>query len=146
MNKILEIIKKYRQIILYLIFGALTTLINIVAYWVFAHPLSLGTLASTILAWLTSVFFAFFTNKSIVFESKGKKRFFFELATFLGARVFTGVLDLGIMFLFVDVLLFNDMAIKIISNIVVIVLNYILSKFIIFKKKDENPTSSEDEK
>ncbi len=138
MKKIIELMKKHRQIILYLIFGVLTTLINIVAYWLFAHPLSLGTLASTILAWLTSVFFAFFTNKSIVFESRDKKRFFFELFTFLGSRVLTGVIDLAIMFVFVDVLLLNDMVIKIVSNIIVIVLNYVLSKFIVFRKKDED--------
>jgi len=138
MKKIIELMKKYRQIILYLIFGVLTTLINIVAYWLFAHPLSLGTLASTILAWLTSVFFAFFTNKSIVFESRGKKRFLFELFTFLGSRVLTGVIDLAIMFVFVDVLLLNDMVIKIVSNIIVIVLNYVLSKFIVFRKKSED--------
>lgn len=138
MKKIIELMKKHRQIILYLIFGVLTTLINIVAYWLFAHPLSLGTLASTILAWLTSVFFAFFTNKSIVFESRGKKRFLFELFTFLCSRVLTGVIDLAIMFVFVDVLLLNDMVIKIVSNIIVIVLNYVLSKFIVFRKKSED--------
>lgn len=138
MKKIIELMKKYRQIILYLIFGVLTTLINIVAYWLFAHPLSLGTLASTVLAWLTSVFFAFFTNKSIVFESRGKKRFLFELFTFLCSRVLTGVIDLAIMFIFVDVLLLNDMVIKIVSNIIVIVLNYVLSKFIVFRKKSED--------
>ncbi|MBQ8738853.1 MAG: GtrA family protein [Clostridia bacterium] len=138
MKKIIELMKKHRQIILYLIFGVLTTLINIVAYWLFAHPLSLGTLASTVLAWLTSVFFAFFTNKSIVFESRGKKRFLFELFTFLASRVLTGVIDLAIMFVFVDVLLLNDMVIKIVSNIIVIVLNYVLSKFIVFRKKSED--------
>lgn len=138
MKKIIELMKKHRQIILYLIFGVLTTLINIVAYWLFAHPLSLGTLASTVLAWLTSVFFAFFTNKSIVFESRGKKRFLFELFTFLCSRVLTGVIDLAIMFIFVDVLLLNDMVIKIVSNIIVIVLNYVLSKFIVFRKKSED--------
>lgn len=138
MKKIIELMKKHRQIILYLIFGVLTTLINIVAYWLFAHPLSLGTLASTVLAWLTSVFFAFFTNKSIVFESRGKKRFLFELFTFLCSRVLTGVIDLAIMFVFVDVLLLNDMVIKIVSNIIVIVLNYVLSKFIVFRKKSED--------
>lgn len=143
-KKIIELLKKYKQIILYLIFGVLTTLINIAAYWLFAHPLNLNTLTSTVLAWLTSVFFAFFTNKLIVFESKMQNRFFFELGTFLASRVLTGVLDTAIMIIFVDVLCLNDMVIKVVSNIIVIILNYVLSKFVVFKKSDKDKSKGSD--
>lgn len=133
----LNLIKKYKGLILYLVFGVLTTLVNIVAYWLFAHPLALDTLISNILAWLISVLFAFFTNKLIVFESRGNgiKRFLWEILTFFGARALTGVLDTAIMVVFVDLLHINDIVVKIASNIIVIILNYIVSKFVIFAKK-----------
>ena len=133
----ISFIKKHKALILYLVFGVLTTLVNIASYWLFAHPLSLGTLASNILAWLLSVLFAFFTNKLIVFESRGNgvKRFLWEILTFFGARLATGVLDTAIMLVFVDLLHLNDIAVKIASNIIVIILNYIVSKFVIFAKK-----------
>ncbi len=137
MKKIIELIKKNKQIILYLIFGALTTALNVVTYWLFAHPIGLSTLPSTIIAWVAGVIFAFFTNKFIVFEAKQKKGFWVELGSFVLARVVTGVLDMLIMLVFVDYLHLNDLVIKIVSNIVVIILNYVFSKFIIFRKKKQ---------
>ena len=84
-----------------------------------------------------SVLFAFFTNKLIVFESKGNgiKRFLWEILTFFGARALTGVLDTAIMVVFVDILSLHDIGVKVASNIIVIILNYIVSKFVIFAKK-----------
>ena len=134
MKKIFALLKKYKQIILYLIFGALTTALNVAVYWLMAHPLGVPTLPSTLVAWVAGVLFAFFTNKFIVFESRGKGGFWLELGSFTLARVVTGALDALIMLVFVDLLLFNDLIVKIISNIVVIILNYIFSKFIIFRK------------
>lgn len=134
MKKIFALLKKYKQIILYLIFGALTTALNVAVYWLMAHPLGVPTLPSTLVAWVAGVLFAFFTNKFIVFESRGKRGFWLELGSFTLARVVTGALDALIMLVFVDLLLFNDLIVKIISNIVVIILNYIFSKFIIFRK------------
>ena len=133
----ISFIKKHRGLILYLVFGVLTTLVNIASYWLFAHPLSLDTLTSNVLAWVLSVLFAFFTNKLIVFESKGNgiKRFLWEILTFFGARALTGVLDTAIMVVFVDILSLNDIGVKVASNIIVIILNYIVSKFVIFAKK-----------
>lgn len=139
MSKIIDLIKKYKEIILYLIVGVLTTLISFVVQWIFKDviPLSMAFLATAI-AWFVSVLFAFFANKLIVFEKKEKKGFFIELALFYGARLFTGLLEIGAMALFVDVLSLNYWAIKIIANIVIIVLNYIFSKFIIFKKSKDS--------
>ena len=134
MKKIFALLKKYKQIILYLIFGALTTALNVAVYWLMAHPLGVPTLPSTLVAWVAGVLFAFFTNKFIVFESRSKGGFWLELGSFTLARVVTGALDALIMLVFVDLLLFNDLIVKIISNIVVIILNYIFSKFIIFRK------------
>ncbi len=124
--------KKSKEAILYLIFGGLTTLVNIVSFWVF-EKVGLSTAVSTVFAWILSVLFAFFTNKNYVFESKGGN-VLKEVLSFFGCRTFTGVLDLGIMVLFVDIFSFPSLLIKIISNVLVIVLNYIFSKFLIFKK------------
>ncbi len=136
-KKLLSLYHKYRETILYLVFGGLTTLINIASYWVLTKLFSVDILVANALAWLISVLFAFVTNKLFVFDSKSLAAGLVikELVLFMGARIFSGALDMGIMYLFVDVLHFNDMVIKILSNIIVIVVNYVLSKLVIFKKK-----------
>ena len=137
MKRIAELLRKYKEMILYLVVGGLTTLINVVAYWIFAHPVSLDTVISTVLAWFLSVLFAFFANKIIVFESKSyeKKLFIKEIILFFISRALTGALDVAIMYVTVDLLLFNDIVMKIISNVIIIILNYVISKFLVFGKK-----------
>ena len=137
MSKLKELYIKYKEIFWYLVIGALTTLVNIGAYFVFAHPLSISVTVSTILAWFVSVTFAYVTNKIIVFESKKAtfKLLVAEIVLFFASRLATGVLDTAIMFIFAEKLGFNDIVIKIASNIIVIVLNYILSKLLVFRKK-----------
>ena len=129
MNNLFE---KYKEQILYIIFGAATTLVNIIAYFLLSR-LPLGTAIATILAWLISVFFAFFTNRKYVFNAS-KNDFLKQLFGFFSMRILTGALDVFIMILFVDVLEFNDLFIKILSNILVIILNYVFSKLFVFKK------------
>lgn len=133
--KICELYKKYREIFWYLVFGVLTTLVNVGAYYLFAHPLSLSVALSTVLAWLISVIFAFVTNKLFVFGSKSSKRLLYEIITFFGARLATGALDFALMLIFVEVLGAPDLLMKIISNIVVIILNFVLSKIIVFRRQ-----------
>ena len=123
-----------REIILYILFGGLTTLVNVVAYWLCYYALYLPNTLSTIVAWVLSVLFAYVTNRIWVFESNNKNKFK-EAFEFFLARVMTGVLDLLIMYVFVDILLCDGMVIKILSNVIVIVLNYIASKLFIFKKQ-----------
>ena len=137
METIIGLLKKYRDLIMYGIFGVLTTLVNIVMYWVCAHPLSLDTLPSNVIAWVISVLFAYYTNRTFVFQSKntGREAILKEMASFFACRIGTGVMDWVIMFVFVDLLSFNDMIVKVLSNFLVIVLNYVFSKLIIFKKK-----------
>ena len=95
-----ELLKKYKFIILYGIFGVLTTIINIVTYGVFYSVLGVSNVISNIIAWVLSVLFAFITNKLWVFESKSFdfKLFMKELGCFTVCRLITGALDLGIMF------------------------------------------------
>lgn len=131
------ILKKYQQPILYLFFGICTTIVNIITYYLSAHILSLSVILSTCLAWLVSVIFAYITNKWWVFESKSLrlKAVIQEFLSFTGCRLFTGACDLLIMLIFVDSLGMDDLFVKIASNILVVVLNYIFSEMIIFKRK-----------
>ena len=137
MSNIKELIKKYKFIILYGIFGVLTTVINIGVYGVLYSGLGVSNVISNVIAWVISVLFAFITNKLWVFESKSFnfKLFVKELGSFTVCRVATGVLDLGIMFVGVDLLKGPAIILKIASNIIVIILNYVMSKIFVFKKK-----------
>ena len=128
---------KYRDMIPYMIFGVLTTLVNIAAYWLLAHPLGLSTVPSTVIAWVLAVLFAYLTNRKWVFHSEAKTRneIIKEGVSFYLCRLGTGVLDWLGMYVMVDVLHWNDLIVKIAVNIVVIVLNYVASKLIVFRKK-----------
>ena len=137
MNNLKALLLKYKFIILYGIFGVLTTLINIVTYSLLYSVLGFSNVISNIIAWVLSVLFAFITNKLWVFESKSFefKLFMVELGNFTLCRLATGVLDLGIMFVGVDLLKGPAIILKIVSNIIVIILNYVMSKIFVFKKK-----------
>lgn len=135
MSKIFEFIKKRKELILYLIVGGLTTLVSFLVQWLFKDIIPISAGIATLIAWFFSVLFAFFANKLVVFESKGKRGFFKELSLFFASRTLTGLFEIGAMWLFVDILVFNYWAVKIIANVIIIVVNYILSKFIVFRNK-----------
>ena len=137
--KIINLIKKNKFIILYLIFGVLTTIINIICYISLYYGLKFSNVLSTIIAWIFAVAFAFFTNKIYVFCSKSFKFtiFFYELLTFFSSRIITGILDIIIMWLSVDYFGWNATLWKLASNIIIIILNYIFSKNFIFIHKTE---------
>lgn len=130
-------IYKYKDIILYLFFGVCTTLINTLSFWVMAHPIGLDVIPSTIIAWVVAVLFAYVTNRKWVFHSEATnaRMILKEMVSFFGCRFATGILDLLCMFVFVDILSWNDVLVKFSANILVIVLNYIASKLIIFKQQ-----------
>ena len=135
MNAIRNLLIKYRDIIAYLFFGACATLVNIVAYWAAAYPMNLGTVPSSVLAWVAAVIFAYVTNRKWVFRSQAvtRQEITREVTSFFGCRLATGVVDWVVMFVCVDLLHFNDMIIKIFANVVVVILNYVASKLLIFK-------------
>ncbi len=134
-----DLFKKYESIISYGFFGVLTTLVNIISYYAFSHLLHFSTVTSTVYAWIFAVTFALITNKIWVFKSKkwDKKTLIKETISFFTCRFLTGVLDVVLMYVFVDILNFNDVIIKTLSNILVIVLNYVASKLIIFNNKSK---------
>lgn len=128
--------QKYRQIFWYLFFGVCTMILNTVCYTVLYELLEVPNVPSTVIAWLAAVIVAFVTNKLVVFESRGRAgKGLFELVSFFGCRVATGLLDVGIMWIAVDLLAGNSVLWKLVSNVIVTVLNYIVSKFFIFKSK-----------
>ena len=121
-----KLLAKYGDMIPYAIFGVLTTLVNIAAYWLLAHPLGLPTVPSTVIAWVLAVLFAYVTTRQEIIR---------EGISFYLCRLGTGVLDWLGMYVMVDVLHWNDLIVKIAVNIVVIILNYVASKLIVFRKK-----------
>jgi putative flippase GtrA len=140
MNKIIEALRKNKQLLLYLFFGICTTAINTICYWLLYDVLPFGNLLSTILAWLAAVIFAFITNKLFVFESKrtSTQDCINEVVSFFGCRLLTGILDVVIMAVAVDLLKWSGLLWKLISNIVVTIINYFASKRIIFRDTRNN--------
>lgn len=143
-----KLFEKYKQAILYLIFGGLTTFVNIGTYYILSkisvHDFFVSsTIINNSIAWLVSVLFAYVTNKIFVFESKSLNPYFVirEMTAFIGCRILSGLIDTGIMHIMVDILKFNDMIVKIFSNIIVIILNYLFSKLIVFKAKTSDKPS-----
>ena len=134
-EQIKALLEKYKAIIRYGIFGVLTTLINIVVYEAFYRYVGWSNVVSNIVARVAAVLFAFVTNKLWVFESRTteKKALMFEIISFFGCRLATGVLDLAIMYVAVDEMALNSTLMKCISNVIVIIVNYIASKLLIFK-------------
>ena len=135
-KKALEIYEKHKQIILYLIFGGFTTLINYAVFTPLEFFTPLPSWLSTTIAWVASVTFAYITNRIIVFKSENTSResILKEFLLFISARLLSGLITIGAMFLFVDILSFNSILIFTICNIFVIVFNYVASKWVIFSK------------
>ncbi len=129
--------RKYKGFLLYLFFGVITTLVNIIVYDLCLRGLQMSNLFSNIAAWMIAVTFAYVTNRRWVFESRTnqRKEIYKETVSFYCCRLLTGFLDLALMVLFVDFLRLDPMIMKCISNVIVIAVNYIASKQVIFKKR-----------
>ena len=127
---------KYKEGLLYLFFGGCTTLINILTFFI-CRQFSLNVGLSNIIAWTVAVIFAFITNKLIVFDSKNmdKNVVMRETISFFIARIISLGIDMGLIYLMIDYLKINELISKIVSNIVVIIVNYIFSKMFVFKKE-----------
>ena len=151
MNTIKKLIIKYKELIIYVIFGACTTLVNFITYKLFNVLLGVEYyLVSNIVAWFVSVVFAYITNKLFVFESKSwnVKVVAREVPSFFTARVFSFLVEESGLFLLVDILgmknfgmdvfgfyVSGNMISKVLLAVVVVVLNYFFSKFVVFRKK-----------
>ena len=129
------IYEKHKDMVPYVIFGILTTVVNTIVYWLCAHIFRLSVVASSVTAWILAVLFAYLTNRKWVFHSKAatEKEVIREFVSFYLSRLLTGVIDMAGMHILVELMHFNDIIAKIGMNIVVIILNYIASKFLVFK-------------
>lgn len=140
MEKIKEIYLKYKEIINYLIVGGLTTVLSLIVYYIAVYTFldpdnAIQLQIANILSWIAGVTFAYFTNRKFVFESKNPHKIK-EATKFVGSRISTLLLDMFVMWIGVTVLAFNDKVMKIISQILVIVGNYLISKLFVFKKNN----------
>ncbi len=142
MKKIKELLKKYEEIIRYLIIGVLTTVVSLLTYYLLSYTVldpkvTLQLQITNIISWIASVTFAYFTNRKYVFKVQEQKNLK-EASKFYVSRLTTLVLDMLLMQIFVIKLKFNDKIIKLIVQVIIIVLNYVLSKFLVFKSKVKN--------
>lgn len=133
---------KYKEIINYLIFGVLTTIISLLTYYILTltilNPnIILELQIANIISWIVSVTFAYITNRKYVFNSKNKniKK---EILKFYTSRLTTLIVDMLLMFIFVSIFHLNDKIIKLIVQLIIIILNYLLSKLLVFKTNREN--------
>lgn len=139
LNKIINLYNKYKEVINYLIFGFLTTVVSLVVYYVLTFTVlepenTVSLQIANVLSWVASVVFAYVTNRKYVFNSKSKN-IIKEMGSFFGARIVTLLMDMFIMFIGVTVLRGNDRILKIISQVVIIISNYVFSKLFVFKKR-----------
>ncbi len=153
-----ELCMKFENVIIYVFYGVLTTLINYVSHFglrlaltdfsgVDTHSFSavmaamensaVSSAGAATFSWVVSMLFAFFTNKFFVFEAHDTtaKAYVKELLSFAGGRLFSYGCEVIIMFAFVDVMRFNELVVKLLCGILVMILNYFLSKLIVFRKK-----------
>lgn len=136
MRKIRELIEKYYDILAYLFFGVLTTAINYVVYLPCYNVLGLSASVSNVIAWVFAVAFAYLTNKPFVFKSHdwSAGTVIPELTRFVGARVASGVLETVIILVTVDWLAWDGNIMKLVTSVLVVIINYIASKLLVFKK------------
>lgn len=136
-----KLYKKQEEIINYLIVGILTTLVSLGSYYLFVCTFldpndAVQLQIANIISWVCAVAFSYVTNRKFVFKSKNKNQIK-EIASFLSSRILTLFMDMMIMFIGVTLFHINDKIAKIIVQVVVTVMNYILSKLFVFKKKAE---------
>ena len=136
MGKIRVWIRKYYDILAYLFFGVLTTAVNYIVYLPCYNLLHFSAAASNVIAWVAAVAFAYVTNKPFVFKSHdwSRETVVPELTKFVGSRVVSGAMETAIIFVTVDLLCWNGNVMKLVTSVLVVILNYVASKLLVFKK------------
>ena len=135
MDALRGFVKKHRDILSYLFFGGLTTIVSFVVYFLLHRFGQFSATISNIVAWICAVLFAFVTNKPFVFQSHDWSRAMLipEFTKFVGSRIFSGLFETGMLALTVDFLQFHDLTMKIIASVIVVILNYVASKLLVFR-------------
>ena len=135
MARIKELFIRYKEVILYLFFGVMTTVVNFLTYAFLTRMLHVNDYAAIFVSWFIAVLFAYLTNRKLVFGSTvaERKALIKELLSFYAARIMTLILEYIIMFIGVEILKFNDLYVKLFAQVMVIIGNYLLSKLLVFK-------------
>ena len=120
-----------KELFLYVVFGTLTTIVNLIVYFVLEF-IGVNYIISNILAWFLSVLFAYVTNRIWVFESKSPN-ILKEMSVFFGGRIFSGAVDTALLYLFIDILCLGNTFSKIVVEIIITILNYVFSKLLVFR-------------
>lgn len=137
MSHLIAFLKKHKELITYALFGGLTTVVNYLVYLPVYNLAHISAAVSNIIAWVAAVIFAFLTNKPFVFESHdwSAKVVFPELWKFIACRLGSGLLETGIIFIAVDLLHGNGNIWKLLTSVLVVVINYVSSKLLVFHRK-----------
>lgn len=132
-----RLITKYWDVLSYLFFGGLTTVVNYVVYLPCYNLLGITAAVSNVIAWVAAVLFAFLTNKPFVFKSHdwSAKTLWPEFTKFVGCRIGSGLLETAIIFVTVDLLSWNGNWMKLATSVIVVILNYFASKLLVFRKE-----------
>ena len=136
-QKLRSIIVKYWDILTYLVFGVLTTVVNYAVYLPVYNFCGISAAVSNMIAWVVAVAFAFLTNKPFVFHSHdwSAQTVLPELTKFVSCRIASGALETVILFLSVDCMNWNGNIWKLVTQVLVVIVNYVGSKLLVFRKK-----------
>lgn len=139
-NKIKALAVKYRELILYIFFGGMTTVVDFVVFWIFTRPIQLEKVPAQIISIAAAIVFAYIVNKKFVFSDKSSSfsGALKQFISFASMRVLSGAFQTFALWLFSDILKLYDMAVKLAAAVIVVILNYIFSKLIIFRKNKKS--------
>ena len=135
-----KLMKKYEELIMYIIVGVCTMIVSLVSYFIMANTLQMYYQAANIISWVLAVAFAYVTNKKYVFKSPytSVQATTKELVSFVSSRVASLLVEILSMFFFVQVCQIDDNIVKLMNQVLVTVLNYIFSKFWVFRKEKQH--------
>ncbi len=136
MGKLRQLFRKYYDLISYLFFGVLTTAVNYLVYLPLYNLAGISASVSNMISWVVAVAFAYLTNKPFVFKSHdwSAKTVIPELTKFVSCRIASGLMETVILLVTVDTLHWNGNLWKLVTSVLVVVLNYVASKLVVFKK------------
>lgn len=140
-----KLMKKYEELIMYIIVGVCTMIVSLVSYFIMANTLQMYYQAANIISWVLAVAFAYVTNKKYVFKSPytSVQATTKELVSFVSSRVASLLVEILSMFFFVQVCQIDDNIMKLMNQVLVTVLNYIFSKFWVFRKEKQHRGQAE---
>ena len=140
LKSLLPFYKRYKGPLLYLFFGGITFFLSMTLFWLLSQPLGMNPLWANVVDWILCLCFAYYTNRTWVFTEKSHlaKGIIREFSTFAVGRLGTLVLEEAVLWLGIDMMHINSMVVKVVAQVLVIIGNYVISKFFVFKKPAAN--------